>query len=204
MKNQLPKTLLELSGVKRPAFDLSQSIVVVIDVQEEYRKGLLPLPDFNAASEAIKQVLILARKEKAPIVHVWHKGTPGGLFDPEGPGFKVVDGLGPRPDEKVVLKTLPDAFAGTDLEKILLQYGKTKTLILVGFMTHMCITNTAVTALNLGFQTAVVKEAVATRDLLGPNGEIVEAAKAQQASLAGLQDRMAWIVQTNELRGTIL
>jgi len=172
----------------------------VIDAQREYLDGRLPLPGITKAIDSIKPLLLSARKIHVPIIHVMHKGPPEGLFDWESLEFQNIPGLEPKQNEKVVLKALPDAFAGTTLAADLEPYRKSKTLILVGFMTHMCITNTAVTALDLGFQTAVIKEGVGTRDLRGPDGETVPAWQVNQSSLAALQDRLAWVISEKELK----
>lgn len=196
---QIPKTLFELSGVEKPKIKLENSIIVVIDAQREYLDGRLPLPEISKSIEVIKTLLSSARKENVPIIHVFHKGEPESLFSYESVAFQPIPGLEPQPAEKIVLKELPDAFARTSLNKDLELYGKEKTLILVGFMTHMCVLNTAVTALDLGYQTVVIKDAVATRNLRGADGETIPAKQVNQTILATLQDRMAWVIPSKEL-----
>ena len=60
-------------------------------------------------------MLSRARKAGAPILHIVHKGRPGGLFDPDGNGGKVIERVSPF-GETVIFKTLPNAFAKTDLD----------------------------------------------------------------------------------------
>lgn len=196
------KTLFELSHALRPEITLDQSILVIIDAQQEYETGKLPIVGFNQAVESIERLLKQARKLDIPIVHVLHEGSSGGLFDPQTFAFKSIDGLWPLPDETVVLKRLPDAFAGTTLNHAIEKFGNHRTLLLCGFMTHMCITATASSALDLGLQSAVVKDAVATRDLRGPDGEVISARLVNQVSLAALQDRLSWLIDSRELLGT--
>jgi len=198
-KAETPKTLFELSGVEKPQLKFDQSVLVIIDAQQEYETGQLPLVGVKEAVASIRNLLTEARKKGIPVVHVMHEGSAGGLFDPNTPAFKSIAGLEPKSKETVILKHLPDAFAGTTLAKELEKIGKERTLILVGFMTHMCISSTASAALDLGFQTAVVKDAVATRDLRGPDGETVPAQQVNQISLAALQDRISWIVGSTDL-----
>ena len=194
-----PKTLLELSGVEKTQIKFDQSILVIIDAQQEYETGQLPLVGLKEAVISIRSLLIEARRKGIPVIHVMHEGSVGGLFDPNTPAFKSIAGLEPRPDETVILKNLPNAFAGTTLTKKLEKLMKNRTLILTGFMTHMCISSTASAALDLGFQTAIAKDAVATRDLRGPDGETVPARQVNQMSLAALQDRISWIIGTADL-----
>ena len=49
------------------------------------------------------------------------------------------------------------------------------TLIVAGFMTHMCVNSTARSAFSLGFRPTVVASATATRDLPAPDGSVMPA-----------------------------
>ncbi len=85
----------------------------------------------------------------------------------------------------------------TELEQQLRAAGVTN-MILAGSMTHMCVSSTARGAFSLGFQPTVVATATATRDLPGPDGEVVAASALQAASLAGLRDLFAVVVRTSD------
>lgn len=61
-----------------------------------------------------------------------------------------------------MVKELPNAFHGTDLEKTLRELGSGTELVLAGFMTHMCVTFTAQGAFSLGYRPTVAAEATAT------------------------------------------
>ena len=194
-----PKTLLELSNVPRPEIRLETSVLVIIDAQQEYETGRLPLVGLKEAVHSIRTLLTQARESGVPIIHVLHEGSEGGSFDPRTSAFKSIAGLEPLASESVVFKHLPNSFAGTNLTSELEKIDGNRTLLLVGFMTHMCITATASSALDLGFQIGVVKDAVATRDLRGPDGETIPARQVNQRSLAALQDRFAWLVASKEV-----
>src|SRR4051812_45661319 len=75
-----PSTLLEMSG-SQPPFDFGSSVVVLIDFQNEYVTGRLPLYRVEESVSETKKLLAWARKAKIPVVHVLHKGKPSGLFD---------------------------------------------------------------------------------------------------------------------------
>ena len=120
-------------------------------------------------------------------------GTGGALFSPDTPYFDIVSRLRPLPNETVVDKTLPNAFAGTNLAEVITRTGK-KNLILIGYMTHMCISSTARAALDLGYSDTIVASATATRDLPDGKGGVVRATIIQAASLAALADLFAVIV----------
>jgi nicotinamidase-related amidase len=185
--------------VKRPKIEFKQSVLVVIDAQDEYRTGSLKLPNIENTIQKIKMLLDRARDKGIPVIHVLHEGTVGGLFDPRKRYFKSISELAPKSGEQIILKHLPDAFVGTSLENVLRKIGFEKTVVFVGFMTHMCITASATHALNLGFQNAVVTDAVGTRDLRGSDGKSIPAEEVNKSTLASLQDRMAWLVSVSEL-----
>lgn len=190
----LPRTLLDFRATRPAPATLHDSVLVIIDAQREYVDGQLPLAGIDAAIAEVAALLQRARVAGTPVVHIVQH-SPGALFNPQGPSAEIVAPLTPRPDEPVIVKTLPDSFAGTTLDLTLRRLGR-KNLILVGFMTHMCIASTAHTALDLSYQTTVVAAACATRDLPDGHGGIVPAAVVQRAHLAGLADRFADVVST--------
>ena len=162
-----PKTLLEMSGAAAPPSRLATAAIVVIDAQREYVDGRLALSEVGHALAEIRSLLDRARKAHAPIVHVQHRGRPGGAFGPDTPGFIIADEATPQAGEAVVEKNLPNAFAGTNLKAKLDAIGR-KEIILAGFMTHMCVEATARAAIDHGLKATVVAAATATRDLPDP------------------------------------
>lgn len=194
-----PKTLLELSGAPLAPANLSDAALVLVDCQNEYVDGVLALPDVGPALKEAEKVLQRARTAGTPVVHIVHHGRPGGgVFDPEGPSSGIAPDVAAREGEAIVAKALPNAFAGTNLQDVLEKSGR-KELVIVGFMTHMCISATARAATDLGYRVTIVATATATRDLPGPLGEgVVKADDLQRAELAALADRFAIIARTAE------
>jgi nicotinamidase-related amidase len=189
-----PKTLLELAGADLSLPRLSDCCLVLIDLQNEYRAGPLALPAADAAIASTARLLARARAAGAKIIHVAHKGRGGGLFDREAERGAIVAELEPMSDEPVVEKTLPNAFAGTDLKDRLAATGR-KNLVLAGFMTHMCVSSTARAALDLGFRVTVDAESCATRDLPDGRGGAIAAKTIHDVALAELADRFAIIAR---------
>ena len=189
-----PQTLLELAGAPASTTHLNEAVLIIIDAQREYVDGKLPLSGIEPALSEIGALLARARKAGIPIIHIQHRGRPGGAFGPDAPGFAIADAAAPAGTETVIEKGLPNAFAGTTLGAALQGLGR-KQLILTGFMTHMCVEATARAALDHGFKTAIVAAATATRDLPDPlTGETVPAAEVQRNALAALADRFAAVV----------
>ena len=189
-----PKTLLELAGAPASTTHLTQAVLIVIDAQREYVDGKLPLSGVKSAVAEIATLLARARNAGAPIIHIKHRGRPGGAFGPDTTGFDIADEAAPSGAEAVIEKSLPNAFTGTTLQATLDGLGR-KQLILTGFMTHMCVEATARAALDHGFNSTIVATATATRDLPDPlTGEAVPAAEVQRNALAALADRFATVV----------
>jgi nicotinamidase-related amidase len=190
-----PRSLLSLAGAPLHPSPAGRAVLIVIDAQLEYLTGALPLAGIEAAAEAARRLLALARRQGVPVVHVLHHAAPGAaLFNPDGPYVATMPGLAPEAGEAVVVKPLPNAFAGTDLHPRLQASGR-QELIVAGFMTHMCVSSTARAALDLGWRTTVVAAATATRDLPDPLGGVVPAEVVQRAGLAALADRFAIVVR---------
>ncbi len=189
-----PQTLATLGGAKAEPKRLSDSVLIIIDAQREYVDGALPLANVNNALSEIGKLLARARKAGTPVIHIMHRGS-GGLFDPASPYFEIVVPLHPAPGETVIEKCRTSAFADTRLGDVVCDTG-CKHLIIVGFMTHNCVSSTARAAHDLGYRATVVSMATATRDLPDGRGGLVPAAILQAASLAELSDATAVVVQT--------
>jgi len=188
-----PKTLLQMAGAAIVPAKLSDAVLVVIDAQREYVDGKLPLTGVGAALSEIGRLLARARAAGTPVIHIQHKGKPGGAFGPDTPGFAIAAEAEPLAGEKVIEKSLPNAFAGTDLKSALEATGR-KEIILTGFMTHMCVEATARSALDHGLRATVVASAAATRDLPDPlTGGTIAAAEVHRNALTALSDRFAII-----------
>ncbi|MDY0885559.1 cysteine hydrolase family protein [Dongia soli] len=190
-----PRTLLQHANAPLHPSALSQSAVIVIDAQEEYRSGRLPLPGIDAATAEIADLLAIARQHHMPIFHVLQQGRPGGLFDPQTPFAQAIPTLAAKDGEQIVVKSLPNAFAKTSLDELIRASGRTE-LIIVGFMTHMCVSATARAALDLGYRSTIVANATATGDLPDPlQGSTITAAELHRNALAALADRFAIVVR---------
>jgi nicotinamidase-related amidase len=189
-----------MAGANAVPAKLSDAAVIIIDAQNEYVSGKLPLAGVDAALAQIAKLLAAARAAGAPVIHIAQRGRPGGLFDPDGPNFKFAAQAAPRAGEAVVEKLLPNAFAKTDLHARLQTSGK-KTLIIAGFMTHMCVSATARSALDHGYSVTVASDAVATRNLPDPlGGPELPAEQINRVALAELADRFATVARAVDIK----
>ncbi|MEM1315113.1 MAG: cysteine hydrolase family protein [Pseudomonadota bacterium] len=185
-----PKTLMQLAGADTTPPAMADAALLIIDMQNEYLDGPLKLPDAEPAIARAAELLAKARAAGAPVVHVAHKGGAGSLFDRDAARGAIVDPMAPEGDEPVVEKGLPNAFAGTDLHEVLTKTGR-KELVIVGFMSHMCVSATARAALDLGYRATVDAPACATRALPDGTGGVIDAATVHRVALVELSDRFA-------------
>ena len=188
------KTLLELAGADLTPAAIGDATLILIDIQEEYRSGPIAVTGFVPAAVAAAHLLSKARESGSPVIHVAHKGRPGGLFDRAAERGQIAAELAPLSGEAIVEKSLPNAFAGTNLHALLENAGR-KNVILAGFMTHMCVSSTARAALDLGYRVTIDAEACATRDLPDGTGGVIRADVVHNVALAELADRFAIIAR---------
>jgi len=190
----LPPTLRQMQGLPGEPAKLDDASLVIIDIQEEYRSGKLPLEGVNEAAAAAKSILEIARKNGLPIMHVLHKvSDEAPIFNPSLPSYAVMAEVAPRAGEALVVKSLPNAFANTNLDDLLKATGR-KEIIFVGMMTHTCVSATVRAALDLGYRSTVVADACATRPLPTVRGTKIEASNVHEAALAELADAFAIVV----------
>lgn len=193
-----PKTLLQLSGANLTPAKIKDSCLVLIDLQNEYVEGPIAVARSQEAIAEAAQLLGAAREYRSPIIHVAHKGAPGGLFDRTAHRGQIVERLVPLGGEATIEKRLPNAFAGTELDDVVRATGR-RELIVCGFMTHMCVSSTARSALELGHRVTVAAAACATRDLPNGQGGTLPADLVHEVALAELADRFAIIAQDMSL-----
>jgi nicotinamidase-related amidase len=194
----MAKTLLQLAGATSTPSRLGGSTLVLIDIQNEYFDGPVRLTGVEAAAEVAAGLLARARALGAPVVHVRHRGKPGGAFDPEAPRGQIHASVAPRTGETVIDKGLPNAFAGTTLAETLAEIGQ-RPLVVAGFMTHMCVSATVRAALDLGLISTVAMDATATRDLPDPTGGDLPADTVHRAALAAIADRFAVVCRADAI-----
>ncbi|WP_425404337.1 cysteine hydrolase family protein [Hwanghaeella sp.] len=191
-----PKTLLQMAGADPTPAALSAATMVVIDAQRVYSDGPLVLTGVGPAAEEIAGLLTRARAAGTPIVHVRHVGPDGSPFGKDGNGFKYMQQAEPEDGEAQIEKKLPNSFAGTDLDEVLKGIGR-KTLIITGFMSHMCVSATARSALDHGYGATVVASAVATRPLPSATGDgTIAAETVHEVAMTELSDRFAIIAKS--------
>jgi nicotinamidase-related amidase len=135
--------------------------LIVIDVQNEYVSGDLPIeyPPVQESLANIGRAMDAARAAGIPVVVVQNEAPENApLFAKGSPGWELHPVVGDRPRDHHMQKTLPSAFAGTDLAQWLAQR-RIDTLTVVGYMTHNCDASTIVHALHDGLTVEFLADA---------------------------------------------
>ena len=151
----------------------------------------------NPTAEANVAAAIAAwRAAVAPVIHVHHDSpSRSGLLRRGTPGHAVKPQAMPIEREKVYRKRVNSAFIGTGLELDLRDLG-IEALVIAGLTTNHCISTTARTAGNLGFETYVLADATATFDRANLDGKLRRAEDVHDAALSDLQGEFAEVVDT--------
>lgn len=122
---------------------ISESVLVIIDAQNEYAQGKLTVTGVAESRKVIASLLQRYRDAGASnqIVHIVHD-TPEGapVFTPNTHLAEEFDELKPREGEKRIHKKHPGAFAGTDLQDFIDKTGK-KVVVLTGYMVCRLVRN---------------------------------------------------------------
>lgn len=193
-------TLRDVIGLDSRPPRLAESALIMIDFQNTYRTGVMALEGAEEALVAAARLLERARAAGIPVVHVVNDGGEGSPYDIRAGIGAVSDEVAPADGEPVVVKQYPDSFHATVLEKTLRDLGVVPeagaSLVLAGFMTHMCVSHTAQGAFHLGYRPTVVADATATRALPAPDGSVLTAAALQTAALTTVTDLFGTVVPT--------
>lgn len=175
--------------------------LILIDIQQGFNEpgwGQRNNPQLEAN---VATLLSAWRTQRRPIIHVQHMSQePDSPLRPERPGNAFKPEAMPLADELVVRKQVNSAFIGTQLEEWLRREG-ISTVVLIGLTTDHCVSTTARMAGNLGFQTYVVADAVATFDRTDHAGVYYTAAQMHATALASLNNEFATVVTMDQVVG---
>lgn len=193
-------TLRTLSGAVAPSsLDTSHTALLVIDFQNEYFTGRLPIPDGANALRNAHMLVAHADQHGIPVFHIQHVTPPGSpIFAEDSATVLQHSELAPAPHHVIVKKTMVSAFQGTDLDARLKAAG-IEQLLITGLMTHMCVSGAARDAVPLGYGVLVADDACATRDLDTGDGTVLPHAALHRASLATIADAFGAILATEDI-----
>ena len=172
--------------------------LLVIDVQNEYFTGALPITHPVGHLGCITRVMDVAAENSVPTVVVRHH-----MADEAAPTFRhgsdewqLHDDVANRPHQKLIDKQLPGSFTNTDLEEWLSQNG-IDTVTIAGYMTHMCCDTTARQAAHRGLKVEFLSDATGTLPLENEAGQVT-AEELQRAILCSQQMLISEVVESEK------
>lgn len=175
--------------------------LVVIDVQNEYETGGLRIqyPPVAESLRNIGRAMDAARDAGIPVIVVQQSSpAEAPLFATGSHGWELNAVVASRPRDHYLRKTLPSAFAGTDLGEWLRVHA-IDTLAVVGYMTHNCNDTTIKHAFDAGLQVEFLADAsgsvpYANRAGFASAEEIHRVfAVVEQSNFAAVMDTGEWI-----------
>ncbi|MEU7638300.1 cysteine hydrolase family protein [Streptomyces sp. NPDC039016] len=187
-------TLRELNGLDQTPASLADATLILVDYQNTYTRGVMELTGWRPALDAAVALLADAREAGAKVIHVIHDSGEGSAYDIRAEIGQIHPSVAPVGGEHVVVKGAPDSFVGTDLGERVDAAGN-QDVIVVGFMTHMCVTFTAQGAFLRGNRPTVVADACATRPLRTAVAE-QPADQIHHGALATIADLYGVVVPT--------
>jgi nicotinamidase-related amidase len=173
--------------------------LLVIDVQNEYVTGALPIeyPDIQQSLANIGRAMDAAQTAGIPVVVVQNTSPPGSpVFSRGSQGWELHAVVAARPRSHDIEKTLPSAFAGTDLAEWLGLRG-IDTLVVVGYMTHNCDDSTVKDALHAGLAVEFLADAAGSLPYENHAGR-ASAEEIHRVFTVAMQSRFAAVATTDQ------
>jgi nicotinamidase-related amidase len=147
--------------------------LLVIDVQNEYFTGKLPItyPEHSFAN--ILRVIEFANEKRIPVVVIQHTAPQqdAKTFRKDSKEWRLHPQIEALPREVLIEKNLPGSFTDTPLEQWLRER-EIDTVVIAGYMTQMCCDTTARQALHLGFSVEFLSDATGTLDISNYAGSV--------------------------------
>ncbi len=173
--------------------------LIVIDVQNEYFTGNLPIeyPNPEMSVAHIGMAMDRARGAGIPVIVVQQTSPPGApLFAVNSDGWQFHPIVASRPYDHYLRKTLPSAYPETDLAQWLETNG-IDTLTVAWYMTHNCDASTINHALHNGTAVEFLHDASGAVSYRNQAGDI-SAKDIHQTFSVVLQSRFAAVMSTQE------
>jgi nicotinamidase-related amidase len=140
--------------------------LLVIDIQNAYLK-MMSEKDKETAMPNVNKCIELFRSHGYPVIRIYHFSKEYGPKQGSDQ-FEFPTSVSIKPDDPKVIKTYPDGFNKTDLDKVIREKG-CNTLFLCGLSATGCVLATWLGAQNHDYQAFLVKDAI-----MSPNSEYTD------------------------------
>lgn len=198
MKSASVRMLLGRAPVTK--LDPAATALITIDVQREYFKdqfsAKLYVPQATTALALTRSLVQFADANGMSIFHVKQLAPPNSpVFAAHSETAELHPELGYGNHHTVIHKKAVSGMADPELDKQLRARG-INTVILCGYLTHMCVSSTARDAADLGYHVVVAADACATRDIADGNGNVIPHDTLHRIALAEIADAFGTVMPT--------
>ena len=175
--------------------------LLVIDVQNEYFTGRLPVTYPDSSLDNILKAMDHAARSDIPVAIIQHTAPSidSPTFRKGSDEWKLHPEVEKRKRDILIEKNLPGSFTGTELEKWLQKHG-IERIAICGYMAQMCCDTTARQAFHLGFQVDFLSDATGTLSVQNGAGSI-SASDLHRAVLVTMAAKFARVVGIEEWIG---
>ena len=170
--------------------------LLVIDVQNEYFTGNLPITYPTGSLANVLSAVDAARDHGVPVVTIQHASPQpdAALFRKGSKEWELLPELAARPHDVLIHKSLPGSFTGTELETWLRER-RVETVVIAGYMTQMCCDTTARQAMHRGFGVEFLSDGTGTLAIKNDAGEVSDE-ELHRAILVTQQMRFSRVMKT--------
>lgn len=179
-------------------------VLLVIDVQNEYFTGKLPVTYPAGSFQQIVKAVDAANQAEIPVVLIRHEApqADSSTFRKGSDGWKIHREILQRPHKTIIDKQWPGSFTNTGLEALLKTWN-IDCVTISGYMTQMCCDTTARQACHLGFAVEFLSDATGTLDVANSAGKSM-AEELQRAILVTQAMRFSTVLSTDEWVQTVV
>lgn len=149
--------------------------LLVIDVQNEYFSGKLPVTHPAGSLQNILKVMDAAAARQIPVVVIQHaaKAESSPVFRRGSAEWALHPEVARRHRDLLIEKNWPDSFTETGLQEWL-QANGIDTVTVCGYMTQMCCDTTARRAFHLGYAVEFLSDATGTLAFKSEAGAVTD------------------------------
>jgi nicotinamidase-related amidase len=177
---------------------MAKRALLIIDVQNEYFTGKLPISYPAGSLDNVLQAMDAASAAGVPVVVIQH-GAPqpdSATFRRGSREWELHPAVAGRPRAMLIEKTLPGSFTGTQLAAWLHER-EIDTVVIAGYMTQMCCDTTARQAMHQGLNVEFLCDATGTLAVKNGAGAVT-AEELHRAILVTQAMRFSTVLSTAE------
>ena len=174
--------------------------LLVIDVQNEYFTGKLPVSHPEGSFNNILRIMDAAMEDKIATAVIQNSAvsSESPVFRKGSYEWELHPEIAKRHRDILIEKNFPDSFTGTVLDKWL-KDNNADTVTIIGYMTQNCCDTTARRAFHLGYGIEFLSNATGTLSITNGAGSVT--AEELHRAILVTQVRFGKVIGTDEWLG---